>query len=150
MKVEIKKVEPLRVAFLRHVGPYNEVGATWDKLLPTLGKEGLLGGDAMFIGISHEDPEVTPPAKLRYDVCVTVDQEFQGTGEIGVQTIPGGEYAVTTHQGLYNKLGDTYAALLGQWLPRSGYCNLFSKREDRSLRWWGVSRWFLEAWPPRG
>ena len=120
MKVEIKKVEPLRVAFLRHVGPYNEVGTTWDKLLPTLGKEGLLGGDVMFIGISHDDPEVTPPAKLRYDACVTVDQGFPGAGEIAVQTIPGGEYAVTTHQGPYNKLGDTYAALLGQWLPRSG------------------------------
>jgi len=120
MKVKIEYKEPIRVAFMRHVGPYDEVGATWDKLLPRLGKEGLLGGDALILGICHDDPEVTPPEKIRYDACVTVDERFVPEGEIGVQVIPGGEYAVTTHFGPYQKLGDTYTRLLGQWLPRSG------------------------------
>jgi AraC family transcriptional regulator len=40
--------------------------------------------------------------------------------EIGIQTVAGGEYAVTTHTGPYNQLGKTYAEFLGQWLPRSG------------------------------
>jgi AraC family transcriptional regulator len=119
MRIEIKKMKPLHVAFVRHAGPYAEVGSTWDKLLPILGKEGLLG-NTMFVGICHDDPEVTAPVKLRYDACVTVDEDFRGDGEVGCQTIPGGEYAVTTHQGPYKKLGDTYAALFGQWLPRSG------------------------------
>jgi AraC family transcriptional regulator len=118
--LKIKTVKPLRVAFLRHVGPYNQVGTTWDKLLPILGKEGLLGGSPVFIGLCHDDPEVTAPAKLRYDACVTVAQDFGGAGEVATQTIAGGAHAITTHQGPYNKLGDTYAALLGQWLPRSG------------------------------
>jgi AraC family transcriptional regulator len=74
----------------------------------------------MFIGVCHDDPEVTVPAKLRYDACVTVDQDFQGEGEVGLEIIARGEYAVTTHLGPYSKLGDTYAALFGQWLPRSG------------------------------
>src|ERR1035437_8618933 len=121
MKVKIESKEPLRVAFMRHVGPYDEVGATWDKLLPRLGKEGLLGGDVLILGICHDDPEVTPPEKIRYDACVTVDESFVPEGEIGVQVIPGGEYAVTTHFGPYQKLGDTYTRLLGQWLPRSGH-----------------------------
>ena len=120
MEVKIEYKEPTRVAFMRHVGPYNEVGATWDKFLPVLGKEGLLGGDALFIGICHDDPEVTPQDKIRYDACVTVDESFVPEGEIGVQVIPGGEYAVTTHFGPYQKLGETYTKLLGQWLPRSG------------------------------
>lgn len=122
----IQRIEPLRVAFLRHTGPYREVGATWDKLLPVLGKEGILGGDTQFIGVCHDDPEVTPPAKLRYDACVTVDARFTPGGDIGVQTIAGGEYAVTTHFGSYEKLGSTYTKLFGEWLPRSG-------RELRSL-----------------
>lgn len=41
-------------------------------------------------------------------------------GDIGVQVVAGGDYAVTTHFGPYHKLGDTYTKLLGQWLPRSG------------------------------
>lgn len=119
MNVQIKTLEPKRVAFMRQVGPYGEVGATWDRLLPWLGREGLLGGDAQFIGICHDDPEVTPPERIRYDACVTVDERFAPTGDIGVQTIPGGEYAVATHFGPYSRLGETYAKLLGEWLPRS-------------------------------
>jgi len=120
MNVQIKSLQPMRVAFMRHVGPYNEVGATWDKLLPWLGKEGLLGAGALFIGLCHDDPEVTPPDKIRYDACVTVDEHFAPAGDVGVQTIPGGEHAMTTHFGPYSNLGKTYSALLGQWLPRSG------------------------------
>jgi AraC family transcriptional regulator len=120
MEVKIQHLEPIRVAFMRHVGPYSTVGATWDKFVPCLGKEGLLGGDTRFIGIGHDDPTVTPADKIRYDACVSVDGTFQPTGDIGVQVIPGGDYAVTTHFGPYRKLGDTYAQLLGQWLPRSG------------------------------
>lgn len=120
MQVKIEHRKPIRVAFMRHVGPYNEVGETWDKLLPLLGKEGLLGGDTLFIGICHDDPDVTPKKNIRYDACVSVDESFQPWGEIGVQTVPGGEYAVTTHFGSYQKLGETYARLLGQWLPSSG------------------------------
>ena len=120
MEVKIAHREPTRVAFMRHVGPYGEVGATWDKFLPVLGKDGLLGGDALIIGICHDDPEVTPPDKIRYDACVSVDEHFVPDGEIGVQVIPGGEYAVTTHFGPYQELGETYTKLLGEWLPRSG------------------------------
>ncbi|HXP60420.1 MAG TPA: AraC family transcriptional regulator [Dongiaceae bacterium] len=120
MEVKIVRRAPLRVAFMRHIGPYSAVGKTWDRFLPVLGKEGLLGGDTQFIGICHDDPEVTPPGRVRYDACVSVDESFSPTGEIGVQVIAGGEYAMTTHVGPYRKLGQTYACLLGQWLPRSG------------------------------
>lgn len=117
MEVKIQQLEPMRVAFMRHVGPYSTVGATWDRLLPFLGQEGWLGGEPRFIGICHDDPEVTPPDRIRYDACVSVDETFVAAGEIGVQVIPGDDYAVTTHFGPYHKLGGTYAKLLGQWLP---------------------------------
>jgi AraC family transcriptional regulator len=120
MNVTIKNLQPMRVAFMRHVGPYNEVGKTWEQFTMFLGKEGLLGASPQFIGISHDDPAVTPPDKTRYDACVTVDGKFRANGDIGVQVIPGGDYAVLTHFGPYEKLGESYAKLLGQWLPRSG------------------------------
>ena len=120
MTVTIKRLKPMRVAFMRHIGPYNEVGETWDKLAMFLGKEGLVGGDAQFIGICHDDPAVTPPDKIRYDACLTVDERFKPQAEIGVQAITGGDYAVMTHFGPYEKLSASYAKLLGEWLPRSG------------------------------
>lgn len=120
MTISIRELEPMHVAFMRHIGPYDQVGKSWDRFMMLLGKEGLLGGDAMFIGICHDDPAVTPPERIRYDACMSVDDRFQPDGEVGVQTIAGGEYAVMTHFGPYDRLGESYAKLLGQWLPRSG------------------------------
>jgi AraC family transcriptional regulator len=120
MNVRIKTIEPMRVAFMRHVGPYDQVGRTWETLVAQLARDGRVGGDSVFIGIPHDDPDVTPSKRLRYDACVTVDDGYVPTGTIKVQIIPGGDYAVTTHCGPPSGIGDAYARLFGQWLPRSG------------------------------
>jgi AraC family transcriptional regulator len=125
MEVRIERIEPMRVAFMRHVGPYLEVGALWGKLMSWAAPRGLLGPQATLIGIGHDDPHVTPADKLRYDACLVVDRHFQPEGDVGVQEIAGGDYAVTRHRGPYEKLGETYARLCGEWLPASG-------REPRS------------------
>lgn len=120
LTVQIKRLEPMRVAFVRHTGPYEECGSAWEKLGMRLGSEGWLSGDAQFLGLCHDDPEVTPPDKIRYDACCSVGEGFQPWGDIGVTVLDGGEYAVTTHFGAFDRLGDTYARLFGEWLPRSG------------------------------
>jgi AraC family transcriptional regulator len=124
MEVKIKDIKPMRVAFVRHVGPYNQVGKAWDRLCTHVGKEGHLGSSSKFIGICYDDPEVTHPEKIRYDACILVDESFVPKEEIAVQTIGGGEYAVTTHFGSYDNLGQTYSELIGEWLLKS----------DRELR----------------
>jgi AraC family transcriptional regulator len=121
MKVEIRKIEPMRVAFMRHVGPYHECGTAWDRFLAWAAPRGLLVPGTVYLGICHDDPDVTPPERIRYDVCLTVDGDFRPEGEVGVQEIAGGTYAVATHFGPYEKIGETYAALCGQWAPKSGY-----------------------------
>jgi AraC family transcriptional regulator len=120
MKVKILRLPPMKVAFVRHVGPYHQVGTAWEKVCMILGKEGLLGSDSRFIGVCYDDPEVTPEDKIRYDACVTVGDGFSGEGDVQVRTIGGGEYAVTTHAGPYDQLKESYARLFGQWLPHSG------------------------------
>ncbi len=124
MKVKIVHLPPIRVAFLRHVGPYNECGLTWDRLCTWLGKEGLLGMGVRFIGVGYDDPECTPPEKVRYDACVEVGADFEPADGIGVQYIEGGDYACATHVGPYEQLSDVYTVLMGQWIPN----------QQRSLR----------------
>ena len=125
MEAKIEEVKPMRVAFMRHVGPYHEVGGTWEKLMTWAGPRGLLGPQMRCLGICHDDPEVTPADKIRYDACLVVDDRFQPEGDVGAQEVAGGEYAVTTHHGPYEKLAETYARLCGEWLPSQG-------REPRS------------------
>jgi AraC family transcriptional regulator len=119
MDVRIEKVDAMRVAFVRHVGPYDQVGETWAKLMGWAGPRGLLGPRMAALAILHDDPEVTPPERIRYDACLVVGGDFEPEGEVGVQEIEGGDYAVTTHRGPYAKLGETYARLCGEWLPSS-------------------------------
>jgi AraC family transcriptional regulator len=118
--VRIETILPRRVAFLRHVGPYQEVGPTFQKLAAWIGQRGLLQSGSLVIGIGYDDPAVTPADKIRFDCCVTVDDQFQPDGEVGVQTIEGGECAILTHHGPYERLGDSYGWLYGTWLPASG------------------------------
>lgn len=120
MNVKITRLPPQRVAFIRHVGPYNEVGPTWEQLCTELGRQGLIGAEARFIGLCHDDPSVTTPANVRYDACITVDDTFKPSEDIGIQTIPGGDYAIFTHFGPYENFNKSYSKLLGEWLPRSG------------------------------
>ncbi len=116
MAAEIKTLAPLRVAFIRHVGPYDEVGETWARLAEWAGANCLFGPDTRLFGACYDDPDVTPRDKIRYAACITLDAPLPPEGEVGMQTIPGGRYAVVLHEGPYQGLGDTYAHLFGRWL----------------------------------
>ena len=120
MDVKIESKETRQVAFVHHIGPYIECGKAWEKLCRWAGPRGLLNKNTTFLGLSYDDPEVTPADKIRYDACITVSQDVQPEGEIGVQEIPAGDFAVYLHKGPFEKLIDTYGALCGRWLPDSG------------------------------
>ena len=118
--VRIETIPVLRVAFMRHTGPYQDVKDTWAKLMAWAGPRGLLAGKPQILGVPHDDPEVTPPDKVRYDACIVVDDRIRPEGEVGVQHVGGGEYVVATHSGPYRTVGETFARICGEWLPGSG------------------------------
>jgi AraC family transcriptional regulator len=118
--VELKTLAPQTVVFLRHVGPYQQVGATWGRLAMWAGMRGLIGPASRFLGISWDDPEITPPDRLRYDAAITLAGPIQPEGEFGVTELAGGEYATLLHKGPYENLSATYRLIFGAWLPLSG------------------------------
>lgn len=121
IEARIVRLGPLRVAFVRHVGAYDEVGVAWGKLMAWAGRRGLFGPSMQApLGVLHDDPEITAPESLRYDAALVVGPSVAPEGEVGVQDLPAAEYAMATHRGPYNQLGDTYARIAGQWLPSSG------------------------------
>jgi DNA gyrase inhibitor GyrI len=120
MEVRLEKRNPLRVAFVRHVGPYQECGPAWEKLLKFATEHGLVSSKTLRIGVCYDSPDVTPPEELRYDACLTVNDQFQATGEVGVQKLPGGHYAVLTLRGPSSGLAGAYRWLFNEWLPTSG------------------------------
>ncbi len=120
LAVRLERFSATRLAFVRHVGPFDQVGQAWQRLLSWAGRRGLLGPGAEMLGVIHDDPEITPPERLRYDAALVVSERVKPDGDVGIEELPPCEYAVAVHRGPYETLYKTYARLCGEWLPSSG------------------------------
>lgn len=121
MTPKIVNLNPQTVLFVRKTGPYSEASvAAFGTLMPFAYQNKLINKQTQMIGISHDSPDITAPEKLRYDACITLDQPIEPQGEIGVQTIAGGRYALFVHEGPYERFEETYNLIFGHWLGQSG------------------------------
>ena len=121
MTVEIKNVPDLRVAALRHTGPYNQIPIAFAELNKIVEPTGLVTPDTALLAIFHDDPETTPQEQLHSEAGITVPQDARLPAELVEEHIPAGKYACTVHVGPYERLGDTWARFMGEWLPASGH-----------------------------
>jgi len=123
ISVDIKTLDAIKVAFIRHIGAYDALMETWLQLTVEIGLTHISSENTLKISIPYDSPDVTPVDKLRYDACVTIDTlaDFKPKGRVGIQTIPAGKYAVITHYGSLESIESTYKILYGLWLPSSGY-----------------------------
>lgn len=122
MKPEIRQLEDQTVMFVRRMGSYDKAAEeAWRVLMKHAFWRMFTDRSIKFIGISHDNPSITEDSRLRYDACITVKGNPKPKGEVGVQVLKGGKYAVFLHQGSYEKFDETYDLIFSEWLPRSGY-----------------------------
>jgi len=126
IQVEVKDMPELCVAYVRHIGPYkgnSELFAgLFGKLCAWAGPRGLMRpGETQALSVYYDNPEITDEAKLRLDVCITVPEDTQVEGEIGKMTLSGGKFAVARFELLPHEYEDVWNAVIGGWLPESGY-----------------------------
>lgn len=121
MKVEIKELPNLRVAAVRHTGPYNQIAFAFAQLNRIVESAGLATPDTALLAIFHDDPETTAQEQLRSAAGITVPQDARLPAELIEEHIPAGKYACTVHVGPYEQLGDTWARFKSEWPPASGH-----------------------------
>jgi AraC family transcriptional regulator len=109
-----------RVAAVRHIGPYMQIGDAFARLGQIAGPAGLIGPDANMLGIYYDDPDTTPAAKLRADAGLTIAAGVAIPSGLTEAHLPAGSYATTTHVGSYEGLSAVWARLKHEWLPASG------------------------------
>jgi AraC family transcriptional regulator len=120
MNVDIKQMPDLRVATVRHIGPYNQIPKAFERLGAVAGPAGLIRQNGTMIAIYHDDPETTPLDRLRSDAALVVPEDAKLPEGLIEQHIPAGRYAMTVYIGPYEQLGDVWARFLGEWVPASG------------------------------
>lgn len=121
MTAEIMAMPALRVGTIRHVGPYNQIPQAFEKLGAIVHRTGLLRqpGTAM-LALYHDDPDSTPTEQLRSDAAFVIPAPLPMPDGLTEQHLPAGPYAMTTHIGPYEQLGDAWSRFYGDWLLKSG------------------------------
>jgi AraC family transcriptional regulator len=118
--VRAVELRPQPVAFLRHLGPYEDVDVSlFDELAAwSRGRSGVTGP---WLGVGHDAPGITPDALLRFDACLGVAAEHHGRGHVAYQTLPGGWYAVATCTGPHAALPQAHRSVYGTALSFAGF-----------------------------
>ena len=123
MNVSVKTLPDFHVACMRNIGPYGptQIPPLWETLMAWAQPRGLVTGDTPTLGISYDDPEVTPPEKCRYDACIVVPGDFAAESAVQVKDIPGGKYAVSEYVGTAADIMHSWSRIFSEWLPSSGF-----------------------------
>jgi AraC family transcriptional regulator len=123
--VRVRHLTPVTLAYLRHVGPYKGDTALFrrlfDKLFAWAGPRGFMGPDTSYLSLFQDNPNLTPAAKQRLEVALTVPAGTAPGGEIGIKTLDGGLYATARVRVLIQDYAAQWDALVADWLPGSGY-----------------------------
>ena len=119
MEVTIKDQPQLRIAGVRHIGPYHTIGQAF----ASLGK--ILNGPpppgSQMIAIYHDDPTATPSTQLRSEAALTLPPDAANPDGLIEQRVPAGRFAYTVHKGSYEGLPGAWHALKSEWLPANGH-----------------------------
>ena len=121
MKAEVREMPEYNVAYVRKIGPYvKEIcEQAFGELMQWAGPRGYLSSGQM-LGLYWDNPEVTPPEKCRVDACVSVPHGTTPEGQIAIQTISGGPYAVCPFEILPDSYQQAWEDAFA-WLVNSGY-----------------------------
>ena len=121
--VKVETLPSYRVAYMRYIGPYGNSGIAdvWHRMARWGGPRDLWTPERICLGIPHDNPKVTDPAKCRYDAAVVIPAELDVGSEVNVMDVPGGKYAISPFVGKAWEVGAVYDRIFGDWLPRSGF-----------------------------
>jgi AraC family transcriptional regulator len=126
MKVEIKNLPAYNVAYVRNIGSYKGNAKLFESLFGKLcgwaGPRNLMNEQSQMMSVYYDDPKVTDESKLRLDVCLVVPEDTEVEGEIGKQTLPAGEFAITRVEVKDpEEYEQAWNSIYRDWLPENGY-----------------------------
>ena len=122
--VQIVDKDDLNLAYIRCYGLYLDGQKGMDayaRLMAWAAQNGHRVPGAQVIGMSPDDPEVTPLAKCRYDLCITLNCPIKPEGEIGFVRLPAAQYAVHHCRGDITAFEQAWNYFFKVWFPNSGY-----------------------------
>lgn len=140
--IAIKDLPDLSVVYNSVIDGYNKgkIQNAWNQTINWAISKKLYSQDALHIGLTFDNPEITPKNKCRYYACLSLPETADIGTDISSMKIHGGKYAVLTLNGSMEAISDGYKYLYGCWLPSSGYepadlppYDMYTKNEDNEI-----------------
>ncbi|PJZ44424.1 AraC family transcriptional regulator [Leptospira brenneri] len=146
-----KLISSFSIIYVRHIGTYEELpgpipGSKEVKQIQSLiQKWNSTNANHKWIGISQDDPEISPKGKIRFDLGITVGPiSNQLPDGFGIQSIVGGKYLQIRYQGKYQGLPKVYDWLINEYPktttlkiknqpPWECYLNPSEKEDDKHI-----------------
>lgn len=120
-RVRVRDRGATRIGYVRVIGGYQPetILAGYRKLIDWGRRRGLVPG-ATLIGMSQDDPDITPMAKYRYDWCLILPEGVPADDGVNPAVIPAGRFGELHCRGDIQKVDRAWKHLFYSWLPRSG------------------------------
>lgn len=120
----IKKLNACRIVCMEMDNAYRtlaEYRLLWKRFIHELTLAGVDTGRAEYVGVSLDDPQVTPRDKCCHLLGATITPGGGPMKRFTEYIRPAGLYAIFRHTGGYHTLPELYSEIYGQWLPDSAY-----------------------------
>ncbi len=113
----LENLEPFKVNFIRKTGDYFKTAPeAWNAIRQLVKDKNLDKTQFKFYGLAHDNPDITDVNKCRFDACLKGDSLMPSEGQLQQQTLGSGLYAVFSHTGAYDTLGETFRKIFGPWI----------------------------------
>ena len=127
MKPEIRDLPEQEILYVRRTGLINNdftqaAQEAFAVLWQFMEDHDLCNQCSQCLAITPDEAGITPPEDCRYDAGVILRPGVQvkPEGEVGLQALEAGRWAVFQHKGPYGTLWQTWNAAYRDWLPASG------------------------------
>lgn len=120
--IAVKDLTELKVAYIPHIGPCEQIGIAFDKLLKWGYPKGLVNGQNKVITIYHDSPKITDPNKLRMSACISLPKENYpiDSSEINTRVIPAGKHVVAQFEITVDEFQKAWESVFA-WVFEKGF-----------------------------
>jgi len=115
--VESENIQPILLLCNQSKGKTGakERDMVWSDLMAFAAQNNLLTKTTNLYGVHWDDPSITIKQHLRYDACISIEQEIN-TSRFTTKRIAGGKYLCFTYKGDYQYLGDVYDQIFREYI----------------------------------
>lgn len=123
-RVAVRRRDAMELAYVRVTGGYLEPQRLMDgyaELQRWMDGSGVSRHSSLLIGMSMDDPDITPLAECRYDFCYSVPTATKRAKGIHRTVLPAATWATLHCTGGLEEVDAAWTHLFRHWLPASGW-----------------------------